>query len=49
MADGLLHSVFQASWDLGIRESRAMPAEWLTFVLESLKFAFIQLAVKMIF
>lgn len=49
MADGLLHHVFQASRDLGICEFCATPAEWLTFVLESLKFVFLQLAVKIMF
>lgn len=49
MADGLLHRVLQASQDPGIYESCATPAEWLTFVLESLKFVFLQLAVKIVF
>lgn len=30
-------------------ESCPTPAEWLTFVLESLKFVFLQLAVKIVF
>lgn len=48
-ADGLLHCVLQASQDPGICESCATLAEWLTFVLESLKFVFLQLAVKIVF
>lgn len=49
MTDSLLHGVFQASQDPGICEACAMPAAWLTFVLESLEFALIQLAVKVTF
>lgn len=48
-ADGLLHCVLQASQDPGVCESCTTPAEWLTFVLESLKFVFLQLAVKIVF
>lgn len=44
MADGFLHSVLQAHQNSGIHEASARPAEWLTFVLESLKSAFTQLA-----
>ena len=44
MADSFLHSVLQARQNSGIRAASARPAEWLTFVLESLKSAFTQLA-----
>ena len=44
MADGFLHCVLQADQNSGVHEACARPAERLTFVLESLKSAFAQLA-----